>query len=447
VAHQPSLRLHTQEPAQATSNAPQILPRWLVWCYVALLILTMSFWLRFLMKEPSVLAYAWNRDFSSVYVGARAVASGRGFQLYDLGVQRALMDAATMPYHRRNLLPFIYPAYVAVLLAPLGKLPLSTAFVVWTGINLLATAWTAKQLVGYGCISPRQRAALLVAFLLWTPLQLTLIEGQFGLVCTLGLTQALISLQDGKPARAGCWLALGLLKPHLLAFPLVALCLWRCWRTIGTFLIASATAFGISFAKLGFWIPRYVRFIANFNSKGPEVSLYPVAMQNWRGLVFLLLGNDSSLAARALLLALSIASLVLLVWVCRRRKDTDTSQGGSSSSSSLSLSLSMHLPRDWQARFGAAIVMGILVSPYLYLHDWVLAAPAFIALFHFAGGLRARPGKALARLVGLSPFVCFAAQFGIWPQSSHIQLVPWYMGLLVVVAVSALEKACNAVIE
>jgi hypothetical protein len=100
----------------------------------------------------------------------------------------------------------------------------------------------------------------------------------------------------------------------------------------------------------------------------------------------------------------------------------------------------MHLPRDWQARFGAAIVMGILVSPYLYLHDWVLAAPAFIALFHFAGSLRARAGTALVWLIGLSPFVCFATQFGIWPQSSHIQLVPWYMGLLVVLAVSALGR-------
>jgi hypothetical protein len=89
--------MHTQEPVQATNNAPQILTGWLVWSYVALLILTMSFWLRFLMREPNVLAYAWNRDFSSVYVGARAVASGRGSQLYDLGVQRALMDNATAP--------------------------------------------------------------------------------------------------------------------------------------------------------------------------------------------------------------------------------------------------------------------------------------------------------------------------------------------------------------
>jgi glycosyl transferase family 87 len=429
--------MHTQEPAQAKNNAPQILTGWLVWSYVGLLILTMSFWLRFLMREPNVLAYAWNRDFSSVYVGARAVASGRGYQLYDLGVQRALMDNATAPYHRRNLLPFIYPAYVAVLLEPLGKLPLSTAFVLWTAINFLATAWTAKQLIGYGCISSWQRTVLLVAFLLWTPLQLTLIEGQFGLVCTLGLSQALISLQAGKPARAGCWLALGLLKPHLLVFPLVALCLWQCWRTLGTFLIGSTIAFGISFAKLGFWIPRYLRFIANFNSMGPEVSLYPVAMQNWRGLVFLLLGNDSSLAASALLIALSIASLVLLVWVCRRGADTETSPGSSS----------LHLPRDWQARFGSAIVMGILVSPYLYLHDWVLAAPAFIALFHFASGLRARSGKVLVWLIGLSPFVCFAAQFGIWPQSSHLQLVPWYMGLLVVLAVSALKKDCKGAVK
>ena len=401
----------------------QLLPRWLVWSYLALLVLTMSFWLRFLVKEPSVIAFAWNRDFSSVYVGARAVASGHSAQLYDFGLQRALMDAAILPYHRRNMLPFIYPAYVAVLLAPLGKMSLSRAFLVWTGINLLATAWTAKQLLGYGATSPRQRAALLVAFLIWTPLQLTLVGGQFGLVCTLGLAQMMLSLQAGKPSRAGCWLVLGLLKPHLLVFPLLALWLWRCWRTLASFLLSTALVFGISFAKLGFWIPAYLRFLANFSSMGRELSLWPTAMQNWRGLVAVLLGNDTSLAAHAWLTALSIASLVLLVAVCRRSQSV--LPGGPS------------LPRDWQARFAVAVLLGLLVSPYLYLHDWVFAAPALVVLFHFASDRHSRAangrdrwGAALAWLIGLAPFVCFAAQFGIWPLS-RIQLVPWYMGLLV----------------
>ncbi len=240
------------------------------WCGV-----TTSVWVKAFLQEPSVIAFAWDRDFSSVYVGAHVVASGRGPQLYDLGLQRSLMDAAILPYHRRTMLPFIYPAYVAVLLSPLGQMPLSRAFLVWTGINLLATAWTAKQLFALGGGSPQRRAAVLVAFLVWMPLQLTLLHGQFGMVCTLGFTQALISLKAGKPWQAGCWLALGLLKPQLLAFPLIALCLWRCWRTLAAFLTSSATVLGISFAKLGFWVPAYLRLIAGFSSMGREVSRIP----------------------------------------------------------------------------------------------------------------------------------------------------------------------------
>ena len=432
--------MQTQEPTAATGDVPPVLPRWLVWCYLALLVMTMSVWVKAFLQEPNVMAYAWDRDFSSVFVGAQAVASGRGTQLYDLGLQRSLMDVAILPYHRRTMLPFIYPAYVAVLLSPLGKMPLPGAFLVWTGINLLATAWTAKQLLGLGGGSPQRRGALLVVFLVWTPLQLTLLHGQFGMVCTLGFTQAMISLKAGKPWQAGCWLALGLLKPQLLAFPLISLCLWRCWRTLAAFLASSAIVLGISFVKLGFWVPAYLRLIAGFSSMGREVSRYPTAMHNWRGLVAVLLGSDTSVAARGLLMALSIASLLLLVWVCHR--GMRALPDGSS------------LPRDWQARFALAILLGLLVSPYLYLHDWVLAAPALVALFRVVSDLpflrtngrtngTDRAAAAMAWLIGVAPFVCFAAQFGIWPQASRIQLVPWAMGSLVVVSVLVLGRGAG----
>jgi hypothetical protein len=136
-------------------------------------------------------------------------------------------------------------------------------------------------------------------------------------------------------------------------------------------------------------------------------------------------------------MALSVASLLLLVWVCRR--DTGALPDGSS------------LPRDWQARFALAILLELLVSPYLYLHDWVLAAPALVALFRVVSDLpflrtsgrtngTGWPATAVAWLIGVAPFVCFAAQFGIWPQASHIQLVPWAMGSLVVVSVIVLRR-------
>jgi hypothetical protein len=428
--------MQTQKSTAATGDAPQVLPRWLVWCYLALLLMTTGVWVRAFLQEPNVMAFAWDRDFSGVYVGAQMVATGRGPDLYDLELQRSRMDAAILPYHRRTMLPFVYPAYVAVLLSPLGKMPLSEAFLVWTGINLLATAWTAKQMLALGGGPARRRAAVLIAFLVWTPLQLTLLHGQFGMICTLGFTQGMVSGKAGKAWQAGCCLALGLFKPQLLVFPLIALCLWRCWRALAGFLTSSAIVLGISFAKLGFWVPAYLRLIARFSSMGREVSRYPATMHNWRGLVAVLLGSDTSFAARTLLMALSLGSLVLLIAICRRGKDV--LPGGRS------------LPHDWQARFALVILLGLLVSPHLYLHDCILAAPALVVLFRVVSDLPfprtngktnagGRPAKAMAWLIGVAPFVCFAAQFGIWPQASRIQLVPWTMGSLVVVSVLVLR--------
>ena len=408
-----------------------------MWSYLVLLLLTASFWLRFIAQEPSVMAYAWNRDFSSVYVGARAVASGQGSQLYDWRLQRALMDAAISPHHRQTMLLFIYPAYVAWFFSPLGRLTLSDAFLWWSAINLLLTAWTAKRLLDYSGGSRREQLALLVIFLFWTPLQLTLFQGQFGMAGALGVTQLMISLGSGKRWQAGFWLALGLLKPQLLLFPLLALAIWRCWKTLAAFAAASTIVFGLSFAKLGFWIPAYLRFLAEFNSMGPKASLYPRAMQNWLGLVSVLLGSDKSFFAHALLIALSIASFILLVWLCWR--PARAAHG--------SASLDTCLPLNWLPRFGLAIVLGILVSPHLYLHDWILAAPALVALYRFSASLTARTpgeglttGRSLTWMIALTPIACFAVQFGLWPQWSHIQLVPCYMGALVVIAVTALRS-------
>jgi len=357
------------ERTDTTGSVPQPVANWLIGSYVLLLFVTASFWLRFLAQEPSVMAYAWNRDFSSVYVGARAVTLGFGSRLYDWRLQSALLDAAILPNHRGNMLPFVYPAYVAVLLSPLGKLSLPNAFLLWTAINLVLTAWTAKLLIAFSH-TPRQRFALLAVFLLWTPLQLTLSHGQFGMVGTLGFTQFLIAVRSGRQWQAGGWLVLGLLKPQLIVFPLVALGIWRCWNAIAAFLVSGAVVFAASFAKLGFWIPAYLRFIREINSMGQEVSFYPTGMQNWRGLVSALLGDDKSFAAQLLLIGLTVASLALLMHVCR--------------SGARVLPRGSALPLGWEPRFGLTVVLGLLSSPYLYLHDWILAAPALFTLYGFA---------------------------------------------------------------
>lgn len=423
-------------PEPTVAKRRFFLPRWLPLCHLSLLIVTLWSWSVVLRTQTTILGYVFKRDFSSVYVGAQIVAEGQGPQLYNLELQRRSMDADILPYRRYTLLPFIYPGYVAVLLSPLARFSLSTAFLFWTAINFVILAWIARRLIWERFASRRLRLAVLVAFLIWIPLQLTLSHGQMGLVCVLGFTEAMTSLQARRQWQAGFWLALGLMKPQLMVLPLFSLALWRCWRTLASFAAVVITVLGISFAKLGFWITAYLRFLAAFNRGGTRLSLYPTAMQNWRGLVSLLLGSDASLAAKWLLALLSIASVGLVVFVsCPSLRDFRPASG---------------LPPHWQTRWGIVICLGILTSPYLYGHDWVVALPALIVLFSLAErlsdvcGQGERAPQFLGWLLAIAPFVSFAAQFGVWPQSTRIQLLPLFMGVLTVTATLVLQAHMDA---
>jgi hypothetical protein len=97
-------------------------------------------------------------------------------------------------------------------------------------------------------------------------------------------------------------------------------------------------------------------------------------------------------------------------------------------------------------RFAIVVIAGILASPYLYAHDWVIALPALLMLLQgrsdasLPSNSRRRLSIGLLWLVGLSPFVCFAAQFDLSSAKSPISVVPFYMGLLMVVAALVLRS-------
>lgn len=436
---QPGPRMEIANSAVRKRGSP--LPQWVSWSHGILLAVTLAFWAMFLFTaEP--LGFVYKRDFLCLYIGARAVAEGHGPELYNDGLQWALTNAAISPYHRSTLLPYIYPAYVAVLLSPLGKLSLVNAFFVWTGINLLAAVWVTVRLVGFSSSLPQLKIPVLVAVLGWMPLQLTISMGQVGMLSTLALIETLLSLLAHKPWKAGCWLALGLVKPHLILIPVLTLLIWQCWPTLASFVVIGLVTLGLSFAKAGFWLGDYLRFLSEFYQKGKEFSYYPFAMQNWRGLVYALLRTNQSVAAYLLLGALSAASIVLVVMLCARRKDHAVWWRRTRS-----------FPSHWKQVFSISILLGPLVSPYLYFHDWVIALPALIILFLATvnSGGEDKPGQRLAIflrwLIALSPFVCFAVEFQIWPSASRIQLMPWYMGLLTTVAYFFLRNSCKTGLE
>jgi hypothetical protein len=412
--------------------------RWLLWTQVLVLALSACFWGEYLTRRSSLASSATTTDFLGIYLGARAVAVGGGRQLYDLQFQHRLMDRVILPYRRGKLMPFVYPGYVAVLLRPLGTLDFAAAYMVWLSFNVAITAWAAIRLSALFAGSLSQRWAVCLTFLVFLPLQLSLWQGQLGILPAFGILQALLAFRSGHEWRGGWWLSLGLLKPQLILFPLLVFALWRCWRTLLAFSIALAGTLAFSIFALGLWFENYLHFLAEYNRRGAELSLYPSAMQNWRGLISSLLGTGSGPAFLSAVLVLSLGSLFALAYVCAPV---------SASRSRAPASGFATMPYR-EARYATAVLLGLLSSPHLYLHDWVVALPMGIILWSFAreartqDNLRSWTLSIFVWLLALSPLAFFLVflviQFSGW---SRIQTIPVYMGLLTAALVISLGKA------
>lgn len=381
--------------------------RVVTWLYIVGLAVMLSLWGAFLARQTSLLGYSYRYDFLCGYVGARAIVTGNSGKLYDLSEQHLLSDAAIAPYQRSRLLPFVYPAYVALLLAPLGWLSYSHAFLLWDGINLALALILSVRLSQLGS-GKREKMALFLAAWTAMPLLLTLLHAQFGMLPALGLSEALLALRAGRSARAGAWLLLGLIKPQLILAPVFALLCWRCWRALGPFVAGTCVLAAASFAALGFWIPAYLGLLAEFERLGPELSLYPGAMQNWRGAAWVAFGPHGTLFT-LFLTGLSILLILMLAW---RRS-------------------------HWELRLAAIVLLGLLISPHLYLHDLVITIPAGTFLYL---GLRSNQSITAGFLRGalaLSPVVFFLAQTG---SLGPVQIAPWYLLAVVLLTVVVVRE-------
>src|SRR5438067_35834 len=134
-----------------------------------------------------------NSDFRQLYTAAYMIRTGRGHQLYDYQAQKQLQDALVS---REELaLPFIRPAYQAVVMVPFSLFRYRTAYLLFLALNLgLVSLWViglaqAKVFVQSlfavgGAVAP---AANQIKF----PLRTTLMANLRGLVA--GLTAGRLS--------------------------------------------------------------------------------------------------------------------------------------------------------------------------------------------------------------------------------------------------------------
>jgi hypothetical protein len=311
-------------------------------------------------------------DFDAFYTGAALLRDGHSARLYDLALQaRYQLDLLGRLPLNGNVLPFVSPPHLAVVLLPLAYLPLGAAFAAWTLFQLVLVAWLARE-CARPCATTAGRITVLCALAAFPMLFVTLYKGQVSLVVLVSLLAWMRALEGGRDGAMATALLIGTVKPQMILVPLLITACQRRGRALvlftggGLLLVALAAAVAGPGSLVAF-LDTTRRLDASFDHR----IVYPAYMYNFKGALTLLLGTQPALIAAATRLALLLALVATVALFWRRRQDDDT------------------LP----LRLALALLLGIFFSLHLYYYDALLlvaVAVAFDAHLHrFAPGWRA----------------------------------------------------------
>ncbi len=289
-----------------------------------------------------------NADFRQVYSAGYILRSGRGRQLYDYQLQKAVQNSVVSP--AVTVLPYVHLPFEALLYAPLSWLSYRHAYLFFLLLNILCL------LTCYGLL--RESTRRLQSVWRWFPLLLligftptagTLMQGQDSIITLLLFTAAWLKLRRGSDFTAGFLLGLVVFK-FQIALPIAVLFLaWRKWRflagTSSSALLAlalSAFICGPRNLVLYFWS---LRGISTKIMAGDQVLyIMPVArMANLRGLLFSAVRWHSNAELEGVVLILSVVILIAAGWYGR------------------------NAPAEWQ--FAIAVTTTGLVAYHLFTHD------------------------------------------------------------------------------
>lgn len=201
-------------------------------------ILAVSF---ILTSRPGVLAMAI--DFRVFWAAGQLALAGEPLAAHDL-VRLGEVHAS----YPEAYMPWLYPPAYLVFVTPLGTMPFSVAFLVWTILSLVVTALAVRPFVAGA-------TPLLVAMTLAPAYFPTLMLGQNSLYWMAGLLAALAALRAERWILAGVLIGLLTLKPQLGLMIPIALLAIGAWRTI---FAATATTVALAlvptlFYGIGYW--------------------------------------------------------------------------------------------------------------------------------------------------------------------------------------------------
>jgi hypothetical protein len=246
-------------------------------------------------------------DFPDFYAAAKLVHDGLGHQLYDPAVQERFQ----IRYSGRIGTLYIHPAFEALFYLPFAAVPPHRAYVLWSLLNLALLIAIARSLQHYAFTRVGWQV-LLALFLVFAPVLLNLLQGQDSVLLLFFVAMSFVALARGNEFLAGCLLACGLFKFHLILPLALILVVNRTKRFLLGFLLLAVVLILISVAICGpGFLLAYPRFLIGLPNL-PFSGIHPRQMANLRGLAALIIPGSKSVS---LVLTIPVSFLLLSIAV------------------------------------------------------------------------------------------------------------------------------------
>ncbi len=253
-------------------------------------------------------------DYAMFYVAGQIVLDGASDELYEQAEHQRRLQQLFPAIDPRAALPYRYPPFVALLMAPLAALP----YVVSYGVFLAASCacgLTALRLLccELGCPADL-RPLVYLAFAGWPVALETIIGGQASMFALLLMAATTVLLRHRRYLAAGAVIALAAYKPNVLLLVGVGCVLYRP-RTLRGVLPAAALLVALSLAAGGWQgLVDYYRLTTQLavGSWDVDTPFWKVhSLSSWLGL--LVEGRQ-----RLLGLLLGLLAVTGVVWRWRR---------------------------------------------------------------------------------------------------------------------------------
>lgn len=379
-----------------------------------LLGLQITGWLFFI---PAI--FDGHADFRNFYSAGYMVRSGDARALYDYETEKVYQDRLIS---RENLaMPFIHPAYEALLFVPLSLLPYRAAYFAFLTVNLALLA------ICYRLLRPRMQnlakvwRGLPAAMFLFLPVTGALMKGQDSILLLTLLAAGAVCLAEKREFSAGTLIALGLFRFQIVLPIAILFLIWRRWRFSAGFAVTAAVVAAVSVGVAGVaQTESYARSLLSISGSGSVADLVRYAQPDWqmanlRGLIVGLAGSHLSvLWIRRVILLVSGALLFLVAGLARGR-----------GANSLLI----------------AITASAAVSYHFLFHDMsVLLIPIIFALDRFVTA--EATGDPAGRLVARTAAVMFVAPIAVSfvPGQYYLVALPLCALLLVLIQRSRREQ-------